>query len=150
VERGDQRVKDGLFGFSRRLPGLTGALFLLGSVMAFAQPAPGPCWDKATTQADLTGCAAQDMKAADDKLNKSYHALICLLDPAEKGDLKKAQRAWLAFRDADCAFWRGQGSIAAMNFADCMAERSNARAKELDSWPPNAPRDAVAQQAKCD
>ncbi|WP_414684730.1 lysozyme inhibitor LprI family protein [Methylosinus sp.] len=103
------------------------------------------CWDEAMTQRDMTDCAMKDFRAADEKLNKSYQAVACYLDPQEKAKLKAAQRAWIIFRDSDCAFWgSGDGSISPMNELMCRARLSDARANELDGWPPNAPRDALA------
>ncbi|WP_166145145.1 lysozyme inhibitor LprI family protein [Methylosinus sp. RM1] len=108
-------------------------------------PRAGSCWDGAISQRDMTDCAMNDFRAADEKLNKSYRAVACHLDPPEKAKLRAAQRAWIAFRDSDCAFWGGGGgSIAPMNELLCRAQLSEARAKELDGWPPNAPRDALA------
>lgn len=110
-----------------------------------AAPHVGSCWDKAMTQRDMTDCAMEDFRAADEKLNKSYQAVMCYFDPQEKAELRAAQRAWIIFRDLDCAFWgSGGGSIASMNELACRAQLSETRAKELDGWPPNAPRDALA------
>lgn len=41
----------------------------------------------------------------DKELNREYKALLALLAPAEKDSLKHAQRAWLAFRDAEIKLW---------------------------------------------
>lgn len=110
------------------------------------KPAKGAqsCWEIAATQGDLTGCAGKDALSADEKLNKSFQAVMCHLGPEEKAQLRAAERAWIAFRDADCAFWGGGGgSIAPMNALQCRTALSLERAKELDNWPPNAPRDAL-------
>jgi uncharacterized protein YecT (DUF1311 family) len=107
------------------------------------------CLDTATTQGELDGCAASLARAADAKLNRSYRQVMCHLGDEdsreEKAQLLASQRAWIAFRDADCA-WQssGGGTIAPMNHSLCVASLSNDRAKELDAWPFNAPRDAIA------
>lgn len=44
--------------------------------------------------------------AWDDKLNQQYKKLMSRLTPKEKSKLRKAQRAWLAFRDAETEFVR--------------------------------------------
>lgn len=41
----------------------------------------------------------------DRELNWEYKELMSLLSAEEKDSLKKAQRAWLAFRDAETTFW---------------------------------------------
>ncbi|WP_306582175.1 lysozyme inhibitor LprI family protein [Dokdonella sp.] len=45
---------------------------------------------------------------ADPELNQHYRALMGQLDAANQGRLRDAQRAWLAFRDKECAF-KAQG-----------------------------------------
>lgn len=116
---------------------------------AAADPVAQTCWDQAQSQTDLALCAGADARAADEKLNAAFARLKCFLDPEQKAKLVAAQRAWIAFRDADCAFWRGEGTIAAMNAASCAAARSFERASELDSWPPNAPRSALIAHTPC-
>ena len=102
------------------------------------------CKDTARTQIELNACARAAQRAAEERLDKSYKGVMCHLDPDGKARLASAQQAWIAFRDADCVFWRGDGSMAPMNEAYCRATLANARAKELDGWPPNAPRNALA------
>lgn len=57
---------------------------------------------RGVTQADLNDCAAAEFRKADAELNRVYQQLLA----ANKDDqlfvekLKTAQRAWLAFRDA--------------------------------------------------
>ena len=114
---------------------------------AVAQPTPPEtsypaCRDTAMTTLEMTACAATASGMAEERLNKSYQALKCHFGSDSK--LEASQRAWIAFRDADRAFWGGGGgSIARMNGEYCRANLSDARAKELDSWPPNSPRDAL-------
>jgi uncharacterized protein YecT (DUF1311 family) len=99
------------------------------------------CMETARTQGELDACAESSAAEANTYLNKSYQALLKYLCSDEKAQLAASERAWIVFRDADCAFWgRGDGSIAPMNQAFCLADRSRERAKELDSWPPNNPR----------
>lgn len=74
--------------------------------LAIALPAWGAdevtCND-AGTQQELNACAADDLKRADKALNDTYAALV----KKESGDpvfirkLRAAQRAWIAFRDAE-------------------------------------------------
>jgi uncharacterized protein YecT (DUF1311 family) len=125
-------------------------------ILALAVTAPGvglaqapkktpSCEETAQTQSDLTACAISGAQAADRRLNHAYREVLRYVDGDPQAKLVAAERAWIAFRDADCAFWgAGGGTIAPMNEANCRATLSNARAKELDTWPPNAPRDALA------
>jgi uncharacterized protein YecT (DUF1311 family) len=102
------------------------------------------CEQAATTQPEITRCAYAAAAAADQRLNQAYKELTTYLDRAEQARLLSSERAWLAFRDADCTFWgHGDFTLAATNRAYCLAELSADRAKELESWPPNAPRTAL-------
>ena len=101
------------------------------------------CRQTAMTTPEMNACAAAGARLADERMNKSYDAVACHLGLDGKALLAAAQRAWDAFRDANCAFWRGDGSIGLINQIDCRASLANARADELDRWPPNAPRDAL-------
>lgn len=94
------------------------------------------CYDKAQTQAQLSACSAADLKQADDRLNQHYRQLQDRLksDAAVRKQLLDAQRKWLAFRDAECAFQATRssgGSIHAMNVNRCLADLTQARAEAL-------------------
>jgi uncharacterized protein YecT (DUF1311 family) len=118
---------------------------VLGAGVTWAQArATSPCLDKAMTQPEITACLANDARAADKRLNSAYADLLRYLDPGQQEQLRAAQSAWLAFRDADCGFWgAGDFSLAATNSLSCVADLSNERAHELEGWPPNAPRSAL-------
>jgi uncharacterized protein YecT (DUF1311 family) len=73
--------------------------------------------------------AAQRAKTADKALNVAYKHLAANLDPAGKAKLLTAQKAWLAFRDAECAF-----AGPAMKDAT-LAELTEARTKDLQNNP---------------
>jgi len=72
---------------------------------------------------------AQDTRDAelsyfDSRLNSTYHLLMRLLGPKDQAGLRTAQRAWLSFRDADCAF--GQGDR-----RECQMQRTDERERQL-------------------
>jgi uncharacterized protein YecT (DUF1311 family) len=55
--------------------------------------------------------------------------------PEKSKALLQVQRAWLKFRDADCAFLSSNsagGSINAMNNALCLSERTTERTNSLN------------------
>ena len=62
----------------------------------------GPCFQRATTQKELNDCAAEDFRNADAELNEIYRkVLLKYSGDAQASDrIKKAQQAWIAFRDA--------------------------------------------------
>lgn len=74
------------------------------------------------------------LASPDDELNKTYNALMKVLAPADQAALKKAEKAWLAFRDAECAFRTDpykDGSIYPSLVEACMTDLTNARTAQL-------------------
>lgn len=90
----------------------------------------------ATTQTDLNTCTAQQYQAADKKLNQTYQAAMKRAAAPQRDLLKKAQQAWIALRDADCAFAGSGtegGSIQPMIINQCMTEKTAEREAFLAS-----------------
>ncbi len=89
------------------------------------------------TTLDITRCAGRETAAWDALLNRWYKALRAGLDPAAARSLRDAQRAWIKFRDADCAFayelWAG-GSMRTVAGAFCQRDRTATRAIELHEY----------------
>lgn len=103
--------------------------------------------DDARTQAEMNACAARDFEAADAELNRVWRQAIGNardLDrepyanaderPSYENTLRDAQRAWLAFRDAQCA-WEGyearSGSMETMLYEMCRANLTRERTAQL-------------------
>lgn len=56
------------------------------------------------SQAEMNTAAAESFKKADKELNEVYAKVLGVMDDEAKERLKKSQRAWIAFRDAEAAF----------------------------------------------
>lgn len=128
------------------------ALALLLVFGAGAAPAAGPddvdC-SNAMTQSDMTACSQQDYETADVALNAAYRKTMARAqamdkDLADLGDamvgaveaLKTAQRAWIAYRDGQCAlagFEARGGSMEPMLVAGCLADLTTKRTDELNT-----------------
>ncbi|TIO76704.1 MAG: lysozyme inhibitor LprI family protein [Mesorhizobium sp.] len=83
-------------------------------------------------------CANADYEAADAKLNAAYKELFGSNDEKAQKLLQAAQRAWIAFRDAECAYSAADsegGSIHPMEVSQCLTELTNERTKQLTSGP---------------
>jgi uncharacterized protein YecT (DUF1311 family) len=65
------------------------------------------CEDKQTTM-EMTNCMDGEVKKADAELNRVYQAALKKHRPENAIKLRKAQRAWIAFRDAQC---EAEGSL---------------------------------------
>ena len=133
-----------------RWPALSLALVLL-PLAAHAQPAkPKPAAAKPSTNyerclasasgmstAGMIECANAELRVQDGRLNNAYQGAILRLErPRQKVALQKAQRAWIAFRDADCAalYDEDWGSIARVQANACVLEHTRRRADELEGF----------------
>ena len=64
--------------------------------------ADAPCWKSGTT-VDIVNCFAASGKQSDADLNRTYTQIMSVLEVADRKRLQKAERAWVAYRDAACA-----------------------------------------------
>lgn len=88
------------------------------------------------SQSMMTICANTDYEAADAKLNAAYKDLVGGNDEKANKLLQTAQRAWIAFRDAECAYSTADsegGSVHPMEVSECLMELTNQRIKQLTS-----------------
>jgi uncharacterized protein YecT (DUF1311 family) len=91
------------------------------------------------TQQGLNQCAEASYERADKALNEAYHEVAERLrdDPATMKLLVVAQKAWLAFRDAECTFANAPnagGSIYPMVRAGCLERMTKIRTKALSEY----------------
>jgi len=75
-------------------------------ICALMQTASANDCSDAASQKEMTDCAKQNYARNDAQLNASYALLkLRLADDAEREQqMVAAQRAWIAYRDAECAF----------------------------------------------
>lgn len=72
--------------------------------------ADAPCWNSGTT-VDIVTCFAASRAQSDADLNRTYAQIVSVLDADDRQRLRKAERAWLVYRDAACEaeyrLWNG-------------------------------------------
>lgn len=115
---------------------------LLGLLMVAQEP-PLDC-SNAQAQLELNQCAARDFETADRALNQTWPRAVAharALDegasdgrPSAESELRAAQRAWIAFRDAHCtvAGYAMRGGSAEMQvYEGCRARLTEARTAQL-------------------
>jgi uncharacterized protein YecT (DUF1311 family) len=115
------------------------AIMTLGVGQANAENAPlYPVQDCShlMTQMELNQCAGANYEAADSVLNKFYRQLMTdQTDAASKQHLMEAERAWIAYRDKECAYeigpQQGGGSIWPMEMSNCLEALTAARLRAL-------------------
>ncbi|WP_046119694.1 lysozyme inhibitor LprI family protein [Ensifer aridi] len=130
----------------RAVARIIGLLFV-SVTSAFAQEEPKVDCGKAVTQMDMNICADREYQTADGELNKVYKQAMTAMQATDKefGDidrayvgaveaLKKAQRAWIGYRDGQCelaGFEARGGSMEPMLVSGCLAELTRKRTAEL-------------------
>jgi uncharacterized protein YecT (DUF1311 family) len=86
------------------------------------------------SQPEMNETAQADFEKADAKLNAVYKKTLATLDDEGKKKLIAAERAWVAYRDAEAAFVadseRG-GSIAPLIYSTTCRELTESRIQEL-------------------
>lgn len=124
------------------------ALLALAILIAAAQPALAqedePDCSDPQDQSTMTLCAGIDFTKADDELNRIWPEVKkdAQENDANAGEgkteyldaLMASQRAWLAYRDAECTrqgFEAHGGSMEPMLVNGCLATMTGARIKEL-------------------
>lgn len=129
-----------------RLTFLLGIILITGAVPASAQEsAPADC-SEALSTVEMNKCADAEFEKADAELNRVYAKALAAVPGMATDDtpfdaksweatLRASQRAWLAFRDAECEehvakFWGG-GTGATVDILGCKTEKTEQRTKEL-------------------
>jgi uncharacterized protein YecT (DUF1311 family) len=126
-----------------RIFGLMVVCWLSGTTQS-AQAQPVDC-AKATATTELNYCSLKEFEAADVKLNEAYRRALADIRES-RGDkpydrkswemaLQASQKAWIAFRDADCnglvpmSWGGGTGTTSAV--LGCNTTKTELRTKEL-------------------
>lgn len=87
-----------------------------------------------STTVGIVQCVDQAGEKWDRRLNESYKALMKRSESDQNAALKKAQRLWIAYRDANCSFYAANGgSIGQIDAFECIRAMTKARTCEIDS-----------------
>ncbi|MBZ0149205.1 MAG: lysozyme inhibitor LprI family protein [Pseudorhodoplanes sp.] len=86
----------------------------------------------------MVKCLADATAKWDKRLNEAYRETLKEGPREQREQLRKAQRLWLQYRDANCDYYGlSEGSIARVLAASCLFDMTKARAKELEAAPGN-------------
>ena len=113
-------------------------LFVLAPVMFTSMAVAVDC-DNASDQATMNQCAAQQHAAADKELNALYQQITTRLkgQPDRRKLLVGAQRAWVAFRDAECTFSASGvegGSLYPLVYSNCTTDLTKSRVQTFKNY----------------
>jgi uncharacterized protein YecT (DUF1311 family) len=92
------------------------------------------------TTSIMQDCIAKELAAQDKRLNTAYAALLTskALPEKRKAQLRDVQRKWMAFRDANCAYYNDPdgGTAARLAANECVLTHTTERAAELEDLKP--------------
>lgn len=113
------------------------AVLAAALLVVLSTPARAACVRNADGVFEDVACASDAYAKADKQLNLVYQQLLKQSDEEAQKKLRAAQRAWLAYRDANASFVyaiEGDGSAGRMVAANQLEQATLARVKELRSW----------------
>jgi uncharacterized protein YecT (DUF1311 family) len=84
----------------------------------------------------MVECIDAEVRQQDARLNRAYKELMASLSPPRQTQLRDAQRFWIKYRDANCAFYYNPegGTIVRIEAGQCLLTTTATRAKELESF----------------
>lgn len=85
-------------------------------------------------QTEMNLCEGDNFEQADSQLNAVYARLMKKIGAAGQSKLREAQKSWIAYRDAQCAFetlGAIDGSIHGMVSAQCLTDLTRQQTKRL-------------------
>ncbi|PNB72229.1 urease-associated protein [Pseudomonas sp. GW456-E7] len=114
-------------------------LLLALTPLLFTSMAVAVDCENASDQATMNQCAAQQNAAADKELNALYQQITSRFkgNPDNKKLLVGAQRAWVAFRDAECKFSASGvegGSVYPLIYSNCVTQLTKARVQTFKNY----------------
>ena len=119
----------------------TAVVLACASLTASAQDAAlspqfASCMDKSGgITIGMIECIGAETSRQDARLNRVYKKAMGELEsPERKKQLQTAQRAWIKFRDANCAYYYDPdgGSMARVSANQCMLTSTANRAQEIE------------------
>lgn len=111
---------------------------LLVSAIAYgkeSQQSHEACMENAVSTADMVACISEEFEREDQRLNDNYQELRNQLSDSRQEQLLTAQRAWIAYKDANCDFYADPegGTLARVSANSCVLTETTDRADELES-----------------
>ena len=115
-----------------RMMAVTAAALLGTTALAFAGDQSEPNQECGVSTYEMVECLSAKTAYWDKKMNGVYQGALKDAQPKQREQLRKAQRLWVQYRDANCLYFDlGEGTIARIEAADCMYRMTKTRAEEL-------------------
>lgn len=115
------------------------AMLAVAAVVSTTAANADQCEKVGATQAAINECYNDAYRKSDAELNKLYKKIMARLkkDPKATELLVAAQRAWIAFRDAECGFQSSGvagGSAGPMIYSSCLDRLTTSRIGDFTSY----------------
>jgi uncharacterized protein YecT (DUF1311 family) len=82
---------------------------------------------------EIVECLKVQTAQWDKRMTVAYQEALKDAQPKQREQLRKAQRLWIQFRDANCLYYDlGEGTIARIEAGYCMEDLTKTRAVELE------------------
>jgi uncharacterized protein YecT (DUF1311 family) len=112
---------------------ISAAVLIETAASAFPDDQGDPDQDCDVSTVEMVECFNTKTEQWDKRLNLAYQKVLKNAQGKQRDQLRTAQRQWVQYRDANCLYWDlGQGTIARIEFADCMFRMTRTRAEELE------------------
>ena len=83
--------------------------------------------------AEMVECLSRQAKVWDQRLNEAYQKVMQSVPGGRREKLRAAQRLWVQYRDANCAYYAaGESTVSRVEAAECMRSMTESRTGELD------------------
>jgi uncharacterized protein YecT (DUF1311 family) len=116
-----------------RIASIVAAALIGAAAFAFAgdQGEPEQHCDGSTYE--IVECLKVQTARWDKRMNVAYQQALKDAESKQREQLRKAQRLWIQFRDANCLYYGlGEGTIARIEAGYCMKDTTKTRALELE------------------
>ena len=111
--------------------GVASVLLVTSAAHAADQGDAAPSCDGSTVE--MVECLKARTAEWDTRMTMAYQKALKDAGPAQREQLRAAQRLWIQYRDANCLYYgMGEGSIAGVDAGECMRSMTEARARELE------------------
>lgn len=116
-----------------RLACITAAALIGAAAFAFAGEQGDPEQHCDGSTYEIVDCLKVQTAQWDKRMNVAYQQALKDAEPKPREQLRKAQRLWVQYRDANCLYYDlGEGTIARIEAGYCMKELTKTRALELE------------------
>ena len=117
----------------RRHVCITAAALFRAAAFAFAGEQGDPEQQCDGSTYEIVECLKAQTAQWDKRMNVAYQQALKDAEPKQREQLRKAQRLWVQYRDANCLYYDlGEGTIARIEAGYCMKELTKTRALELE------------------